>query len=137
MVWAGRRARSWLLRGTSLARFLRPPPPHQFPQRRCGKGRYFTAGRVDHCRESSCDSSLVGYYPIAWNFFHLKNRPRHTMNSQPTHRRIWPAVIWVLVFAILMGVRPEFSSMWVRAVVAGSAGGALGWGIWAASSRRS
>jgi len=59
------------------------------------------------------------------------------MNSQPTQRRIWPAVIWVLVFAILMGVRPEFSSMWVRAVVAGCAGGALGWGIWAASSRRS
>ncbi len=55
----------------------------------------------------------------------------------PRQRRIWPVVVGLIVFAILMGVRPEFSSIWVRAVVAGCAGVALVLGIGAASLRRS
>jgi hypothetical protein len=35
----------------------------------------------------------------------------------------------IMIFAALMAIRTEFSEFWLRATVAGCAGGVLGWGL--------
>jgi hypothetical protein len=87
------------------------------------------------------DETVRKFYPSSMTYFFASDMMSMAalqfMSNQPTRRRIWPAVLGVIVFAVLMGVRPEFSSIWVRAALAGCAGGALGWGIRATSLRRS
>lgn len=41
-----------------------------------------------------------------------------SQNDRLTLRRLWPAIAGVLVFGVLMGLRPEFSSTWARAAIA-------------------
>ena len=57
-------------------------------------------------------------------------------NDRLTLRRVWPAVVGVLVFGALMGLRSEFGSIWVRAAVAAGAFVVLGLGIRATTNRR-
>jgi hypothetical protein len=35
-------------------------------------------------------------------------------------------VVGIILFAVLMGLREDFHSFWMRAIVAGCAGGAIG-----------
>jgi len=44
-------------------------------------------------------------------------------------RRVWPIVVGIILFASLMALRYELSSVWTRAVVAGFAFVVLGWGV--------
>jgi hypothetical protein len=46
--------------------------------------------------------------------------------SRLTGPQINQIVIGVVLFGVLMGIREEFHSIWLRAVVAGCAGGVLG-----------
>ena len=44
-------------------------------------------------------------------------------------RQILKLVLGIVVFGVLMGVRPEFEQMWLRALVAACAGGVLAWAL--------
>jgi len=46
--------------------------------------------------------------------------------------RIWPILLAAIVSGVLMGLRGEFSSIWVRTSFAAAAGMALGLGLWLA-----
>ncbi len=51
------------------------------------------------------------------------------LKQSSTPSRYRPLVIGILLFALLMGLRGEFASVWVRAAVAGAAGSVLAYGI--------
>ena len=50
-------------------------------------------------------------------------------NDLLTLRRLWPALVGILVFGVLMGLRSEFPSIWARAAVAACAFIAIGLGV--------
>lgn len=52
-------------------------------------------------------------------------------------RDIARLVLGVVLFGILMGIRPEFPSVWARALVAGCAGGVLALAIVPTEKRKS
>jgi len=56
-------------------------------------------------------------------------------NASRSFRRVWPALAGVLVFGVMMGLRPEFSSIWARAGVAACACMILVLGIQASRKR--
>ncbi len=62
------------------------------------------------------------------------------METEPSKQSgptcVWPIVIAVVVYGLLMGLRGEFSSMGVRVAVASCAGAVLGYGIIMASQRK-
>jgi len=53
-------------------------------------------------------------------------------NNKPSHMnsgQIIKLVVGIVVFGVLMGIRPEFEQVWMRALVAACAGGVLGWAV--------
>ena len=54
----------------------------------------------------------------------VKTKPSHMTSGQ-----IIKLVVGIIVFGVLMGIRPEFEQVWMRALVAACAGGILGWAV--------
>ncbi len=50
--------------------------------------------------------------------------------------QIFKLVLGIVVFGVLMGVRMELQQVWMRALVAGCAGAALGWAVIQARSSK-